>query len=155
MASGFKGISTYITSIGKLRKAIKEFPLSVRESIARDAHGWLTNETRDAFFSGRTVYETPRPASVDRRHTGEPLSLIGPARNGRHVLQDIGWTNTGTIIRALLNQRYARYLVGQYKILPNNKLPASWQEHLESLLFDYGEDMAREQSRQLAAAGSQ
>ena len=154
MASGFKGISTYITSIGKLRKAIQEFGPSAREAIARDAHGWLTNETRDAFFSGRTVYETPRPTSMDSRHPGEMLSLIGPARNGRHVLQDIGWTNTGTIIRALLNQRYAKYLVGKYKILPNNKLPANWQEHLETLLFEYGEDMAREQARQLAAAGS-
>lgn len=148
--SGFKGISTYVTSMSKLRRAIRELPTQIRSAVARDAVGWLTNETASAFNSGLTVYDYARPGSVDRRHPGAPLSLVGPAKSGRHVFQDLAWVRIGTILRAQLGQRHARFLVGKYKILPNNVIPANWQEHLEELLYDYGKAWHDEQARQLA-----
>jgi hypothetical protein len=48
----------------------------------------------------------------------------------------IGFKRVGTIIRAELSARYARYLVGKYKVLPMS-LPAAWRDYLQTLIAEY------------------
>lgn len=170
--SGVAGLARGITSINRLRASIKALPLRIRTAVAKDAAEILTDELRADFKAGRTVYDTPRPLSVD----GQPLSLVSgrgarhryrhqhastvgevkaleakreqlDAYRGRgHVKDSLAFVQIGTIIRAQLGQPYAKYLVGKYKILPQ-RLPVSWQAKLETIVREYAEDFEREAMR--------
>ena len=136
--SGVKSLARGISSINRLKSAIKELPLRIRSAVAQDAAGVLTNRMRDAYEEGRTVYNTPRPLSVD----GKPLSLVQTGRTKGALF----FVAIGTIVRAQLPTRYAKYLVGKYKIMPQS-LPVEWREELEKLVREYREDFEREMSR--------
>lgn len=126
--SGVSGLQQGITSINRLKRAIRELPKHMQESVAEDAAGYLDIKIREDFAKARTVYDTPRPLSVD----GKPLSLV---RTGM-IKQTLAFTAIGTIVRAELSTKYARYLIGKYKILPQ-RLPVAWRQYLETLVQEY------------------
>ena len=153
--SGIANMRGGIDSINRLKGKIRDLPLNLRTAVAKDASGWLDIAIRDDFKSGETVYDTPRPLGVN----GQKLTLVDPRsapktsrkwrkskgtypHKGQHVRDSIGFTQNGTIIRAQLGQKYARYLVGKYQILPQ-LIPASWRAYLTQLVEDY-QEIARE-----------
>lgn len=140
--SGVANMSAGITSLNRLRSTIKALPLRIRSAVAKDAEEVLTRRAQEAYDSGKTVYETPRPTSKAKGSEGAALTLkkSGKARGA------LAFVAIGTIVRAQLGMRYAKYLVGKYKILPQS-LPALWRSDLEKLVREYAEDFQREALR--------
>ena len=137
--SGVANMTGGIASIGALRTRIKALPLRIRASVAKDAEAVLTQRAQEAYDSGKTVYDTPRPVS---KVTGAALTLkkSGKARAA------VAFVAIGTIVRAQLGMKYAKYLVGKYGILPQS-LPAQWRADLEKLVREHAEDFQREALR--------
>ncbi len=123
--SGVANMARGISSLGRLRSSIAALPLRVRTEVATKAVGILTARLRDDFDSGRTAYSTARPLSVDGRPPD--LTASGKTRGA------LAFVSVGTIVRAQLSTRYAKFLVGKYKILPST-LPAAWRVELETLV---------------------
>lgn len=136
--SGVAGLSKGIRSIAALKSALRDLPIRIRSSVAKDAAEVLNVEMRADYASARTVYDTPRPLSVD----GKRLSLV---KTGRTFGQ-LFFVVTGTILRAQLGTKYARFLIGKYSIMPQ-RLPAAWSAKLEKIVREYREDFEREALR--------
>lgn len=129
--SGVANMPALITTMNKLKAAIKTMPQRMRTAVARDAAGYLDIEVRRQFNAGATVFDTPRPLGVD----GQTLALV---KTGS-VQKSLGFNAKDARISAVLSQRYARFLVGKYRILPQ-KLPAAWAEYLTKLVQEYRDD---------------
>jgi hypothetical protein len=123
--SGVRNMSKGISSLARLRSTIKELPLRIRADVARDAQAVLTKALDESFDSGKTVYGQARPLGVK----GNALSLVATHK----TRSALAFVAVGTIVRAQLNTKYARYLIGKYGILPQS-LPASWRAELESIV---------------------
>lgn len=136
--SGVSNLSGGITTIARLRKAISDLPVRIRQAVATEAAEALNAEVREDYARGLTVYDEPRPAGVK----GQKLSLVKSGTTKRET----GFAAKGTIVRAELATRYAKYLIGKYRILPQ-KLPPAWQKKLEQIVREYREDWEREASR--------
>jgi hypothetical protein len=111
----------------QLRGRIKNFPLTLAVEVASKAAPDLTGLTQDAYGSGRNVYGDARPTStVD----GSPLTLdaSGKTKTG------LRFTSVGTVVRAVLPEKYQRFLIGKYGILPNGGLPAKWRSNLDGIV---------------------
>lgn len=136
--SGVPNARTGIDSMNRLKAAIKDLPIRIRSAVAQDAAGVLNNEMRSAFNSGRTVYDTPRPLSVN----GAPLTLVktGATRSA------LFFVVIGTILRAQLGTKYGKYLVGKYGVMPQS-LPAAWRAKLTQIVDEYRADFEREYGR--------
>lgn len=113
--SSLKGFGTQLTKISAV----------LAQSVARDAAPALTKETAGAYDSGRTAYGEARP----RSESGDPLSLVrtGAVRGG------VRFAVIGTVVRCVLPESYAKYLIGKYSILPNGVLPVAWGAKLRSI----------------------
>lgn len=126
--SGVRSMRTGIDSINRLKSSIKSMPLKLRTGVAKDAAGYLDIEVRAEFNAGKTVFDEPRPLGVD----GEKLSLVFSGK----TKSALGFDVTGTLIRAVLGQRYAKFLVGRYRILPQ-KLPPAWAAHITRIVEEW------------------
>ena len=126
--SGVSNMTAAITSINKLKAAIRTMPQRMRRAVALDAAGYLDIEVRQQFAVGETVFRTPRPLGTD----GQKLALV---KSGT-VRGKLGFKADETVIRANLGTPYAKYLIGKYQILPQ-KLPAAWAEYLTKLVQEY------------------
>lgn len=115
-----------LSSLKGLKGKLKELPRSVAHDVAQRAAPALTSLTRGAFDSGKSVYGDARPQGAD----GRPLTL---ERTGA-TKASLKFSATGTIVRAVLGPRYAKYLIGKYSILPNGALPAAWSSKLAALV---------------------
>lgn len=104
----------------KLQHALDRMTVEIAEKVAKQTAPLLTEATQSAYDSGRTVYGPARPLGV----TGDPLDL----KASNLTRNTIGFTATGTVVRASLGTKYAKYLIGKYKILPNGRMPASWEQ---------------------------
>lgn len=81
--------------------------------------------TQAAHASGQTVYGKPRPVGVNG-----PVDLVKTGATRR----DLRFATVGTIVRAVLPERYMRYLIGRYEVLPNGRIPASMRRTLDRLV---------------------
>lgn len=138
--SGVANMAAGITSLNRLRGAIKALPLRIRTAVAKDAEAILTREVQDAYDGGQTVYGVARPLS---KVTGQPLTLQKTGATRR----DLSFVAVGTIVRAVLGRKYQRYLVGKYQVLPSGLLPAVWREKIEKVVHEFAEDFEREALR--------
>lgn len=129
--SGVRNMAAGLSSLSKLRSAIADLPTTLRADVARAAVDVLNEAVLDSFDGGRTVYDTPRPLSVDADSVGKALTLT---QSGR-TRGELRFVAVGTIVRAQLGSRYAKYLVGKYKILPQ-MLPVQWAEKLTKIVAD-------------------
>lgn len=115
-----------IRSLQSLKRAVAKLPRTSAARIAAQAAPEVSALTRQAFDSGATVYDSPRPRSeVD----GKPLSLVrtGASRDALRFVAE------GTRMRTATLPRYTRYLIGRYDVLPNGLLPAAWRERLNEI----------------------
>lgn len=99
--------------------------------IAAEAAPQLTMMMDENYSSGRTVYGAPRPLGVD----GHMLDLVDSGRTRSEMV----FVSDGTSkIRVTLTQKYQKYLIGKYAILPSGvaSLPGRWLERLGSLALD-------------------
>ena len=136
--SGVRNMRSGIDSINRLKGALRDLPLRIRSAVAKDAAEILTRELRADYAAGLTVFDEPRPLSVK----GQKLTLV---KSGR-TYSDVYFTAVGTILRASLGTKYAKYLIGKYRILPQ-KLPVKWSAQLEQIVREYREDFERELAR--------
>lgn len=110
------------STLTKLAATLRQLPKTLAARVASKVAPDLTAQTQAAFASGRNVYGDARPAGVN----GQPLTLekSGATRGS------LKFVSVGTRVRASLGTRYARYLIGKYKILPaaGSAMPVAWQD---------------------------
>lgn len=122
MASGYKGNQALVP----LKKALAALPRTVAYDVAHDAATLLTRLSRAAHSTKRNVYGDAYPVGVD----GDQLTI---RRTGK-ALDGMRFEAIGTIVRCVLTQPYAKYLIGKYRVLPNGVLPAYWARALNELV---------------------
>lgn len=121
-------------TLGVIRRELQALPIKVAERVAARGALDLSVKARSQYDSGQTVWDTPRPLGVD----GRQLSLHGTGDTRDSLI--FGYF--GTVIRAVLGTKYARYLVGKYGVLPpgNVAMPLAWRLKLDAIV---GEESAR------------
>jgi hypothetical protein len=108
-------------TLREFSKRLRQLPIVLGERIARKAAPVIQAKIQEAYHSGTDVYGVARPAgksgSLDLVQTSATVGSIGVAA-------------LGTKIRSKLGPRYAKYIVGKYRVLPMGAIPVSWQEEL-------------------------
>lgn len=112
------GLRGNVENLRRLRSKLRKLPKVIAQNVASAVAPTITTKARGAYQGGQTVYGDPRPLGVD----GNALTLH---KTGR-TLGALSFIAIGTIVRARLGTRYARYLIGKYRILPMGRLPISW-----------------------------
>lgn len=106
----------------ELRRMLRTIPAVTAQRVAARVAPALSGLAGAAYDAGRTVYGDPRPESV----TGAPLDLVETGATRPRVKFEA----TGTQVRAVLGTRYARFLIGKYRILPMGQLPVEWSRQI-------------------------
>jgi hypothetical protein len=114
-------------TFNRLRRRLNELPRTVAASVAARAAPALTVLTRQAYDGGRDVYGQSRPKSTT---TGEVLTLNRTGATER----TLKFVSVGTLVRCVLGTRYAKYLIGKYRILPNGPIPVAWRAKLDTIV---------------------
>ncbi len=150
-------------SIRDFKTRLAALPVSVADAIARQAAPLLTGFVQAAYDGGRNVYGDARKLGVTytwvpgdktaqtrHRRTGR-ITGSTTTKRGHHetsprklTLVDTGDTRRtmhfearGRLVRCRLGPRYAKYLIGKYKILPigdRTSMPAAWTRALDELV---------------------
>lgn len=116
------------TSIREFKQGLAKLPISVAHTIAQQAAPMLTRLAQDAHAARTNVYGDPYPAGV----SGEQLDLVFSGDTQR----TLRFVVNGTIVRCQLGPKYAKYLIGKYKILPigdRTAMPIRWVRALDEL----------------------
>lgn len=114
-------------ALHKLKDDLRKLPVTLAHDVAQGTAPALTGKAQSDFDSGRTVYDEPRPTGVDGGFLD--LYLTGATK------RSLRFSASGRIVRAVLSQRYMKYLIGKYRILPNGPLPVSWSRKIDEV-FD-------------------
>lgn len=116
--SGLKGNTQNLRAINKKLQAM---PKVLAEKLAKKAAGTLT-ELVQGTYGKKSVY-----GDAIHLEAGNNLVKTGSVKSA------LRFVAVGTIVRAALNQKYARYLIGKYGILPNGNaaMPVSWTKALK------------------------
>lgn len=126
--SGVANMRSGIDSLSRLKRAVSDLPLTLGAAVAKDAAAVLTADLRSSFDGGKTAYDTPRPLSTDGKKLY--LRVTGATRN------TLAFVSVGSILRAQLGTRYARYLIGKYAVLPTS-LPSGWRARLDAIVQEH------------------
>lgn len=124
-------------ALRSFKDRLRALPITVADAVAQRAAPDMTRLTQESFAGGRSVYGEARPLGVD----GNALDL---ERTGA-IKRDLKFTREGTIIRAVLGPKYAKFLI-RYGILPNGRIPEAWRRQLNVRV----DEVAREAKRGLA-----
>lgn len=111
-----------LNTLRKLREGLVALPTSIAIQVAQDVAPELTRMARESYDAGQTVYGAPRPEGT----RGDKLDLVDSGATRR----DMRFEAIGTRVRCVLGPRWAKYLIGKYKILPvgdRSAIPAKWQ----------------------------
>lgn len=95
------------------------------QDVAAKAAPAITGMAGSSYDSGQTVFGDPRPRGVH----GNELSLVESGRT-RGYLRFVA---IGTIVRVALGTRWAKFLVGKYRILPTAAAPFAWRKRIEEI----------------------
>ena len=120
------GLKGNLGSIKGMKAALRAMPLSVAHNVAQKAAPAMTALTQAAFTGNQNVYGDARPAGVN----GQPLTLV---KSG-DTQASLKFVANGTIVRAVLGTKYAKFLVGRFGILPNGALPVQWSRRLGEIV---------------------
>lgn len=124
------GLRGDLSTIRRLNRRLRELPISIAHDVAQRAAPVLTALAREAHEARRSVYGESRPIGIT---TGEVLDLEVTGDTARALR----FVANGTVVRAVLPTRYAKYLIGKYGILPNGAIPVSWEQALNDLVREY------------------
>jgi hypothetical protein len=113
-------------TLNRFKANLRRLPVSLAHDVAQRAAPDMTGLATSAYNSGRTVYDAPRPPSVN----GGPLQL----RRTGDTEKTLRFKADGRIVRCVLGTRYAKYLIGKYGVLPMGRIPARWQARLVELV---------------------
>lgn len=113
-------------TLKELSGKLRALPKTLAAEVAAKAAPEVTGLAQSAYDGGQTVYGDARPQGVD----GAELDLV---RTGTARAQ-IRFVAIGTQMRCVLGPKYARYLIGRYKILPVRALPTSWRMRLNEVV---------------------
>ena len=124
-------------SLGAVASTIRRLPVRAAIAVAATAAPALTTQMRGEFDSGQTAYGDARPEGV-----AGPVSLV---RTGdlRRLLR---FAATGTRLRVVLGLRYARFMIGRFKILPGGRgaIPTAWKRTIDGITRDaIGKELGR------------
>ena len=125
MATAFKRIKGN-AGFSDLKAQLKKIPLSLAHDVAQRAAPTTTRLTQVAYAAGKQVYGEPRPV-------GEGGRVLDLDQSGL-TKRTLRFVASGTIVRCVLGAPYMRYLIGKYKVLPNNAIPAEWDRALNALV---------------------
>jgi hypothetical protein len=115
-------------SIREFKQRLAKLPLSVAHTIAQQAAPMLTRFAQEANARRENVYGDPYPEGAD----GAQLDLVHTGDTRR----TLRFVVNGTIMRCALGPRYARFLIGKYRILPigdRSDMPSNWRRALDEL----------------------
>ncbi len=129
--AGLRGNPGLLTQLGASMRAL---PRAIQFEAAKAVAPVATELAQAAFNAGQTVYGDARPAGVD----GNALTLVqsGDARRALRFVAD------GTAVRCDLSAApHLRFLIGKYKVLPNNKIPFAWRRRISEVV----QEVARKQ----------
>jgi hypothetical protein len=115
-------------SFQDIKARLRALPTSMAHDVARSAAPVLTAMAREAFASGVNVYGDERPTGVDGRF----LDLRDTGATEASLL----FVANGSIMRCVLGPKYAKYLIGKYKILPigdRTAIPVAWYREIVRL----------------------
>lgn len=102
-------------------------PITMAHSIAQKVAPKLTDTVQRDYDTARTVYGEARPRGV----SGQPLDLVG--KTGR-TRETTNFNASGRIVRAALGTKWAKFLIGKYRILPNGPLPVEWKREIDQVV---------------------
>ena len=115
-------------------KSVRQFEAQLRkvgsvqtaERIAKIGAQVLTEKLDASFDSGNTVYNDSRP---DGFHGAVDLVKTGTIRS------HLRFRSVGRLIRCVLGTKYAKYMIGRFRILPNGgtAMPFEWSEALAEI----------------------
>jgi hypothetical protein len=120
------------STLNRLKRNLRAMPVSLAHDVAQRTAPAVTRHAAASFNSGRTVYDAPRPPSVN----GGPLTL----RETGDTEKAIRFVANGRIVRVVISHRdkygrpYVKYLVGKYEVLPMGRIPAHWQKTIAELV---------------------
>lgn len=129
--AGLRGNPGLLKQLGR---KLTDLPKTIQAEVAKRGAPAVTDLATSAFASGQTVYGDARPAGVG----GNELSLV---KSGA-VRGSLRFVANGTQIRCTLGPKHMRFLVGKYKILPNNALPFRWRAKLAEIVRQVGDEQA-------------
>jgi hypothetical protein len=120
--AGLRGNPGLLKQLGR---KLAELPTTVRAEVARQAAPVVTALAQSAFDGGQTVYGDARPTGVDGNALD--LTVTGSAR------RSLNFVANGTQLRCTFGPKHFKFLIGKYKILPNNALPFRWRRALDEI----------------------
>lgn len=123
MKAGLRGNPA---SLRQLAQRLKALPTVVAQDIAAAVAPKLTSLAQASYAGGTTVYGDARPAGKD----GRALDLIMTGATQERVR----FAAVGTVVRAVLPTRYAKFLIGKYRILPMGAMPTAWSDAIAAEL---------------------
>lgn len=115
-----------VNDLRKLGARLNKFPTTVVHNVARKTAPVLTQRANSAYTSGRTVYGDRRPTGSN----GQPLTL----RRTGATEATLRFVAVGTIVRCVLGTPYAKYLIGNYRVLPMGAMPVEWSTQISNLV---------------------
>lgn len=120
------GLRGNIGTLRQLRNGLEALPAQLAVAVAADVAPALTRAARASYDAGEDVYGNPRPTSVAKGKEGNLLTLVesGATRDGLRFVAD------GTRVRVPLPTRWAKYLIGKFRILPigdRSEIPFRWR----------------------------
>jgi hypothetical protein len=117
-----------ISTLNDLRAKLRSLPRTVAQVVAPRAAVAMTELAREAFANGNTVYGEDRKRGVG----GDELTL-----KLTHLTEStLRFESAGSTVRCVLDSRYAKYLIGKYRILPMGGLPVPWSQRLSTIVHE-------------------
>lgn len=123
------GVRGNVNNLRKFNQRLAALPTHIARDVTARVASVITAMAKSDYASGNTCYGAGRPGGV----TGKALDLIDSGFTFDHMQ----FVSDGTSkIRASINARYVKYLIGKYGILPsgNAVLPLKWQRAIDDAL---------------------
>jgi hypothetical protein len=117
----------HLRSVQGLKRRLAELPKTMAAEVAKRITPEMTKLARGSFNAGQNVYGDARKTS---RVDGSPLDLYDTGR----IYDGLQFKAFGTITRCVLGPKYAKYVVGRYKTLPNGPLPFMWTRKIADVI---------------------
>ena len=111
-------------TLREFARTLSKISTVMAQTVAQRGAPEITTLAARSYDSGRTAYDESRPVGVQ----GNSLDLVASGK----TRENMRFVATGTQMRCVLGPRWAKYLVGKYKILPQS-LPENWSKRLADI----------------------